>query len=1200
MRTNSILRLFLVVPVVVMTCSPLVAATNDINPWGISSSAQSSGTYNSWLPQMNQAGVRWARMFPEWNNIEPARGSFNWSSVDNMINAANANSVLLSGIFFYNVPWLNADSHTFPMNDLNAWSNYVRQVVNRCKPNVSYWEVWNEPQSFATGGTVSDYAQVVTRAYNAAKAADSIAQIGLSVAANDVNYLKQTILAGAAGKFDFVAIHPYEVTESLEGGWEPVFMGLTRTVRRMLSATDPPRANAPVWFTELGRHSPGSAADDAQQSRDCLKAYTMGIAQGVARINWYEARDGQGGFGLLRSDGSQRPVYSALRNLITYLGPVPNYKGWVQINANKDYGFVFQGPTTHAMPLWEIAGQTDNVTFSANVRVLNPVTGTITTLNAGSSLALSTDPVIILDVPANLITLAQNNKNLPFTWGGDFTSASSISVTMGNPNTDSGLHQFRPNVSSTPVTAYGVPARDCSISSIQDFTVDPNFLSYNPAQIQITTVTRRNAANDSAGFNLIYEGPNGWKNFGTWYTVPGNDQWYTNTWTVSDPQFINIWGFNFRFNSDSTANSRYYLQKVTVTKVGATAPEINVTGNGVSIADGDTTPSTADHTDFGSADVTSSTVTRTFTIQNTGSATLTVNSVSISGTHAADFPVIAQPAASVAPGASTTFQVRFDPSATGTRSASLSFGNNDANENPYNFNIQGTGTSGGGAPEINVTGNGVSIADGDTTPSTSDHTDFGSANVTGGTVTRTFTVQNTGTASLTVNSVSVSGTHAADFAVIAQPASSVAAGGSTTFQVQFDPGATGTRSASLSFGNSDSNENPYNFNIQGTGTSGGGGGTNIISAGFSGANGTSIAGTAPDTANLPGGTWIVRSLDSGGSFSATIDTSLGNPSPALKLNCAGNSSGAAAISIASSGGYVKPAQLTIQADIRVTGMNNTANPPHGVLLGFYASPPANGIDPISGFTGLVLQMDGSLVLVENGVTRNTIAYTGTFNAANFNRLTYTINTTSGGISAVALTGSSSTYNFTSTAFSNTATAYATAGARNSFGRDQTGEVDSFVVSGAGGGGGGIISGAIYRLTPKIATTRCLDVSGAGTADGTQIHIWDWLNANNQKWRVTDVGSGYYKLVPQHATTKALDVNGAGSANGTKIQIWADNGTSAQRWRIVDMGGGFFKLQPQCAPSSCLDVANSGTGNGTLVQLWTDNGTEAQRWRLEQQ
>ena len=249
---------------------------------------------------------------------------------------------------------------------------------------------------------------------------------------------------------------------------------------------------------------------------------------------------------------------------------------------------------------------------------------------------------------------------------------------------------------------------------------------------------------------------------------------------------------------------------------GTPVPEINVIGNGVTIADGDTTPSTADHTDFGSVDVASGTVTRTFTIQNTGNAALSVSSVTVSGTHAADFAVTVQPATSVAAGGNTIFQVQFNPSANGLRSASLSFGNGDADENPYNFSIQGTGTT--AAPEINVAGNAVTIPDGDTTPSTADHTDFGNVDVASGTLTRTFTVQNTGSAALSVSSVTVSGTHAADFAVTVQPATSVAAGGNTTFQVQFDPSASGLRSASLSFGNGDADENPYNFSIQGTGT----------------------------------------------------------------------------------------------------------------------------------------------------------------------------------------------------------------------------------------------------------------------------------------------------------------------------------------------------------------------------------------------
>ncbi|CAM2817788.1 choice-of-anchor D domain-containing protein [Rariglobus hedericola] len=123
------------------------------------------------------------------------------------------------------------------------------------------------------------------------------------------------------------------------------------------------------------------------------------------------------------------------------------------------------------------------------------------------------------------------------------------------------------------------------------------------------------------------------------------------------------------------------------------SPEVTVTGNAVGIADGDTTPSIADKTDFGSVNVASGSVTTTYTIQNQGTAALTINSVTLGGTHAADFAIITQPAASVAAGGSTTFSVRFDPSVAGTRTATVSFGNNDADENPYNFSVQGTGAA---------------------------------------------------------------------------------------------------------------------------------------------------------------------------------------------------------------------------------------------------------------------------------------------------------------------------------------------------------------------------------------------------------------------------------------------------------------------------------------------------------------------------
>ena len=265
-------------------------------------------------------------------------------------------------------------------------------------------------------------------------------------------------------------------------------------------------------------------------------------------------------------------------------------------------------------------------------------------------------------------------------------------------------------------------------------------------------------------------------------------------------------------NNNATNNKDDYFLRA-FEAAAPTAPEVNVQGNGVTIADGDSTPSAADHTDFGSQSVAAGTVVRTFTIQSTGTGSLTVGTPTIGGTHAADFSVTANPSGTVAAAGSTTFQVTFNPSAQGLRSATVSFSNNDADENPYNFSIQGTGVD----PEVNVQGNGVSIADGDVTPSAADHTDFGTMSVASGTVVRTFTIQNTGSVNLTVNNPTISGTHAADFTVTANPTSPVAGAGSTTFQVTFNPGAAGLRTATVTFTNNDPDEGTYNFSIQGTG-----------------------------------------------------------------------------------------------------------------------------------------------------------------------------------------------------------------------------------------------------------------------------------------------------------------------------------------------------------------------------------------------
>ncbi len=139
------------------------------------------------------------------------------------------------------------------------------------------------------------------------------------------------------------------------------------------------------------------------------------------------------------------------------------------------------------------------------------------------------------------------------------------------------------------------------------------------------------------------------------------------------------------------------------------------------------------------------------------------------------------------------------------------------------FTLIGTVTPTAASPEMNLQGNGVSIVSGDATPALADYTDFGAISTVSGTTVRTFTIQNTGTAALSLTGaspyVTISGTNAADFSVTAIPSNNITASGNTTFQVTFDPSSDGLRTATISIANNDSNENPYTFNIHGNGIS---------------------------------------------------------------------------------------------------------------------------------------------------------------------------------------------------------------------------------------------------------------------------------------------------------------------------------------------------------------------------------------------
>ena len=179
------------------------------------------------------------------------------------------------------------------------------------------------------------------------------------------------------------------------------------------------------------------------------------------------------------------------------------------------------------------------------------------------------------------------------------------------------------------------------------------------------------------------------------------------------------------------------------------------------------------------------------TLTNSGTAAVTVSAASAFGTG---FSIsgIATPL-TINAGQNTTFAATFAPTSAGAASGSVSITSN-APGSPLTITMSGTGTQ----AQLSATPSSVS---------------FGNV-VTGNTNSQTITLKNSGSASVTISQVGVSGI---GFSIsgLATP-TTIAAGGSTSFSAAFAPTSAGSVSGSVSLVNSGPNS-PLGIPLSGTG-----------------------------------------------------------------------------------------------------------------------------------------------------------------------------------------------------------------------------------------------------------------------------------------------------------------------------------------------------------------------------------------------
>jgi len=548
------------------------------SPFGIAPSHASSHFSTWWLDPIRQAGIDWIRGYDSRSD---------W--VDLRLAEATDAGYQVTGI----LSWSAGDG--FPDENIAGWEDYVLTKLIESNGTIRQWEVWNEPPNFSDDKDPAHYAAIVRAAYDVVKNYDPSYSVGLAASSVNLNFLDQalqdtvvtdsngveTVMPGAYNHFDYITLHPYESAGNMmDHGYDALYISIASTTRKMLAARNPEKQFAPIVLTEIGTPlvpggedvadlTPAEKAEELErQGIMAFKTYVLSLAQDIARIHWFEPQDSEGlSFGLIEGDidnWQKRPAFNAIATLSSKLGSDPEYLGWVLLD-DQHTGYVFRNGNKKYLAAWLPPMNSESVTIDMgkSVTVYDPLTGNS---SQTKEVTLSHVPVLIDSPTYAMIHAAKVNRFEPFPWGGDYSGASSISLTA---TAESGLHTSLSNT----VQVDGETVFDISQGSSIPFALDPNFNSYDSIPLLVTAEVKfKGDPNDTSlptpGFNLRYESQELFKNHSIgWRQVPKDGEWHTITWEVTDAQFVGFWGYNFSLNSDSTTYSNYYLRNLTIEKL---------------------------------------------------------------------------------------------------------------------------------------------------------------------------------------------------------------------------------------------------------------------------------------------------------------------------------------------------------------------------------------------------------------------------------------------------------------------------------------------------------------------------------------------------------------------------------------------------------------------------------------------------------
>ena len=261
-------RLLLIAFGVLALAAPMTASASSYIRYGVQDDAWFSygpGTLDSRLQQLDDLGVDVVRVTIDWREVEPQRGTFDWSRYDAMLDGLHEHGIAPLVTLYGTPRWANRGrSENWAPTSKWTFAAFARTAASRYS-FVHMWTVWNEPNQrrWLRPTSARVYAQTLLNpAYDAIHRVSPHSQVAGGVTAPRASRGGVSPIAWIGGmkaahaKLDAYAHNPYPLAR----GETPSAGGCARcttitmaTLPKLLSTVQKAfGTHVRIWLTEYG------------------------------------------------------------------------------------------------------------------------------------------------------------------------------------------------------------------------------------------------------------------------------------------------------------------------------------------------------------------------------------------------------------------------------------------------------------------------------------------------------------------------------------------------------------------------------------------------------------------------------------------------------------------------------------------------------------------------------------------------------------------------------------------------------------------------------------------------------------------------------------------------------------------------------------------------------------------------------------